>query len=151
MSVILTWRSTVRAQRTDDPRRRSSPVVVGSRAPQGRPHVVAALHRLVVQLRPVERGQAGRVGQGLNAGGLTYGYAPVPGELGKRQIVEEEAEIIRRIFDEYVSGRTPREILETDVKDIFSRLGLDRHLSTARKNGLMGMVQRIREIARRAA
>jgi cysteine desulfuration protein SufE len=49
------------------------------------------------------------------------------------------------------SGRTPREILETDVKDIFSRLGLDRHLSTARKNGLMGMVQRIREFARQAA
>jgi cysteine desulfuration protein SufE len=49
------------------------------------------------------------------------------------------------------SGRTPQEILATDAKDIFARLGLDRHLSTARKNGLGGMVTRIRELAARAA
>ena len=78
--------------------------------------VLVGLRGLVGQLyrednaHKIRRGQAGRVGQGLNAGGLTYGYAPVPGEPGKRQIVEEEAEIIRRIFDEYVSGRTPRDI-----------------------------------------
>ena len=29
---------------------------------------------------------------------------------GKRTIVEGEAEIVRRIFEEYVAGRTPREI-----------------------------------------
>ena len=34
----------------------------------------------------------------------------VAGEKGKRTIVEVEAEIVRRIFDEYVAGRTPREI-----------------------------------------
>ncbi|MFC6489614.1 recombinase family protein [Nitratireductor sp. GCM10026969] len=34
----------------------------------------------------IRRGQAGRVGQGLNAGGLTYGYAPVPGKPGRRQM-----------------------------------------------------------------
>ena len=49
------------------------------------------------------------------------------------------------------SGRTPQEILATDVEAIFTRLGLDRHLSTARKNGLRGMVQRIRDLARQAA
>ncbi|WP_341871220.1 recombinase family protein [Stappia indica] len=78
--------------------------------------VLVGLRGLVGQLyrednaHKIRRGQAGRVGQGLNAGGLTFGYAPVPGEPGKRQIVEEEAEIIRRIFEEYVSGRTPRDI-----------------------------------------
>ena len=45
------------------------------------------------------------------------------------------------------SGKTPGEILAIDVKDIFEQLGLNRHLSTARKNGLNGMVQRIRELA----
>jgi len=45
------------------------------------------------------------------------------------------------------SGRTPQEILDTDIRGIFSRLGLDRHLSTARKNGLLGMVNRVRSIA----
>ncbi|MBI1218501.1 MAG: recombinase family protein [Rhodobacteraceae bacterium] len=78
--------------------------------------VLVGLRGLVGQLyrednaHKIRRGQAGRVGQGLNAGGLTYGYAPVPGEPGKRQIVEDEAEAIRRIFEEYVAGRTPRDI-----------------------------------------
>lgn len=78
--------------------------------------VLVGLRGLVGQLyrednaHKVRRGQAGRVGQGLNAGGLTYGYAPVPGEKGKRTIVEAEADIVRRIFEEYVSGRTPRDI-----------------------------------------
>ena len=53
---------------------------------------------------------AGRVGQGLNAGGKAYGYAPALGEKGKRIIVEAEAKIVQRIFEEYVAGRTPREI-----------------------------------------
>jgi cysteine desulfuration protein SufE len=45
------------------------------------------------------------------------------------------------------SGLTPQEILDTDIVAIFKRLGLDRHLSTARKNGLAGMVNRVRTIA----
>jgi hypothetical protein len=58
----------------------------------------------------VKRGQAGRVREGKSGGGITYGYAPVPGKPGERVIVEAEAEIVRRIFREYVSGRTPRDI-----------------------------------------
>ena len=34
----------------------------------------------------------------------------MPGDKGKRVIVETEAEIVRRIFREYVDGRTPRDI-----------------------------------------
>lgn len=45
------------------------------------------------------------------------------------------------------SGQTPAKILETDVKGIFSQLGFDRYLSVARRNGLSGMVKRIRSIA----
>ena len=48
------------------------------------------------------------------------------------------------------SNRSPKEIVETDIRAIFSRLGLDRHLSTARKNGLAGMVKRVRGIATEA-
>jgi len=78
--------------------------------------VLVGLRGLVGQLyrednaHKVRRGLAGRVGQGLNAGGRAYGYVPVLGDKGKRVIVEAEAEIVRRIFDEYVAGRTPREI-----------------------------------------
>jgi site-specific DNA recombinase len=35
----------------------------------------------------VRRGMAGRVREGLSGGGLTYGYAPVQGEPGKRVII----------------------------------------------------------------
>ena len=49
------------------------------------------------------------------------------------------------------SGRSPIEILETDVTSIFEKLGLNRHLSSQRKNGLFGMVEKIRKIAEQAA
>jgi site-specific DNA recombinase len=58
----------------------------------------------------VRRGQAGRVRAGLAAGGLTYGYAPVPGKPGARVIDEAQADVVRRIFNEYILGRTPRAI-----------------------------------------
>lgn len=48
------------------------------------------------------------------------------------------------------NGKSPEEILSTDVQEIFRRLELDRHLSSQRRNGLFGMVTRIREIAARA-
>ena len=78
--------------------------------------VLVGLRGLVGQLyrednaHKVRRGLAGRVGQGLNAGGKAYGYAPAVGEKGKRIIVEAEAKIVQRIFEDYVAGRTPREI-----------------------------------------
>ncbi len=78
--------------------------------------VLVGLRGLVGQLyrednaHKIRRGMAGRIGQGLNAGGLAYGYAPTPGDKGKRRIVEGEAAIVRRIFGEYVAGRTPRDI-----------------------------------------
>jgi cysteine desulfuration protein SufE len=48
------------------------------------------------------------------------------------------------------SGRTAQQILETDAEAVFAKLGLERHLSSQRRNGLYGMVKRIREIARQA-
>lgn len=48
------------------------------------------------------------------------------------------------------NGKTPEEILKTDVEKIFRKLELDRHLSSQRRNGLFGMVNRLREIAVRA-
>ncbi|MCW5727208.1 recombinase family protein [Parvibaculum sp.] len=58
----------------------------------------------------IRRGMAGRVGDGLFAGGLTYGYRPVPGEKGRRTIVDAEAAIVRRVFAEFAGGRSPRDI-----------------------------------------
>ncbi len=47
------------------------------------------------------------------------------------------------------SGHTPRQIMGTDVTALFKRMKLDKHLSPSRRNGLFGMVQRIRDYAAR--
>ena len=58
----------------------------------------------------VRRGQRGSIERGKTAGGRCYGYAPVKGEPGMRVIVEAEAEIVRRIFKQYLAGSSPRAI-----------------------------------------
>ncbi len=58
----------------------------------------------------VRRGMAGVVRDGRNAGGKAYGYRPVLGRPGVLEIVEEEATVVRRIFEAVASGHTPREI-----------------------------------------
>lgn len=61
-------------------------------------------------------------------------------------IVNGLISILMMLFNE----KTPQEILETDVEGIFAKLGLDRHLSSQRRNGLFGMVGRLRQIASEA-
>jgi site-specific DNA recombinase len=56
------------------------------------------------------RGLRSRISEGLSAGGRAYGYAVVPGAKGQRVIVLAEAEIVRRIFAEFLAGKTPRAI-----------------------------------------
>jgi DNA invertase Pin-like site-specific DNA recombinase len=58
----------------------------------------------------IRRGLSGVIRDGRSAGGRAYGYRPVPGKPGELAIVEEEAEIVRRIFADFVTGRTPRDI-----------------------------------------
>lgn len=60
----------------------------------------------------VRRGLAGRVKQGLSGGGLCYGYQPDPSQKGRRVIVQLEAITIRRIFEEFIAGKSPRSIAE---------------------------------------
>jgi site-specific DNA recombinase len=50
------------------------------------------------------------VRSGRNAGGRAYGYRPVPGKPGQLTIDDAEAEIVRRIFREFIEGATPRAI-----------------------------------------
>lgn len=61
-------------------------------------------------------------------------------------IVNGLISVLMMLFNE----KSPQEILETDVEGIFAKLGLDRHLSSQRRNGLFGMVGRIRQIATEA-
>ncbi len=65
----------------------------------------------------IRRGQRGKVENGKSAGGLPYGYEVVKtfdssGELqrGDRQIAEDQAPIVRRIYEEYAAGKSPKAI-----------------------------------------
>ena len=62
------------------------------------------------------------------------------------QIVKRLVYILHLMF----SGKSISEIIAYDEKAIFSRLGLDRHLSPTRSTGLNAMVQQIKAQARSA-
>lgn len=56
------------------------------------------------------RGLAGVISAGRHAGGRAYGYRTVLGQNGVLEIYEPEAEIVRRIYREYLAGDAPRVI-----------------------------------------
>ena len=65
----------------------------------------------------IRRGQSGRIINGYSAGGLSYGYRVVKkvderGEpiRGLREVDEQQAELVRRIFREFASGLSSRAI-----------------------------------------
>ncbi|WP_292415327.1 recombinase family protein [Mesorhizobium sp.] len=77
------------------------------------------------------RGLRGRVEKGKAGGGLCYGYRVVKkldseGEpvRGDREIVPEEATIVRRIFREFAAGKSPKAIaVDLNNEDIPGPLG----------------------------
>jgi site-specific DNA recombinase len=63
------------------------------------------------------RGQLGRVEAGRIPGGLSYGYALVPAvdargrpDRGQRRIDDAQANVVRRIFAEFMRGKSPKAI-----------------------------------------
>src|SRR5262249_37558687 len=65
------------------------------------------IENLVLHTR---RGLEGVIRDGRHAGGRAFGYRAVPGRPGELEIVEEEAEVVRQIFADYIAGKTPRQI-----------------------------------------
>jgi site-specific DNA recombinase len=72
---------------------------------------------LVDLAQKTHRGLAGNIRVGKHAGGLAYGYRTTLGKPGHWVIEPAEAEIIRRIFAQYLSGMRPREIIEQLNRD----------------------------------
>jgi hypothetical protein len=90
------------------------------------------------------RGQVGRAKAGRIPGGRLYGYDVVKGgEHGLRTINEAEAEIVRRIFREYVAGVSPmRIVLALNAEGVASPSGKNWNVSTligspTRENGTL--------------
>lgn len=60
---------------------------------------------------------------------------------------DSDAHIVRgliAILLAIYSGRTAKQVLDTDARAIFAELGLSDHLTAQRSNGLNSMVERIR-------
>lgn len=55
--------------------------------------------------------------------------------------------MLKAVYD----GKSRAEILAADIDGVFTKLGLDKHLSPNRRNGFQAMVQRIRSWAEEGA
>ncbi|MAU41421.1 MAG: cysteine desulfuration protein SufE [Kordiimonas sp.] len=63
---------------------------------------------------------------------------------------ESDAHIVRGLVSLLLmiySDKTPDEIISTDAKAILNQLGLEKHLSPMRTNGLFSMMEKIKSIA----
>ena len=62
-------------------------------------------------------------------------------------LADSDADLVRgliAILQKVFAGQKAADISAFDVESFFRRLGLDQHLTTGRRNGLAGMVQRIK-------
>jgi site-specific DNA recombinase len=65
----------------------------------------------------VKRGHDGIARQGLIPGRAAYGYDLVEHQPGVKAINRDQAKIVTRIFKEYVSGKSPRQIAADLMRD----------------------------------
>jgi cysteine desulfurase/selenocysteine lyase len=63
---------------------------------------------------------------------------------------DSDAHIVRgliAVLQKLFSGQKSKEILAFDVQEFFQRIGLEQFISAQRRNGLQGMIKRVRELA----
>ena len=69
-------------------------------------------------------------------------------------LADSNADIVRgliAILQHVLAGQSSQQILGFDIEGFFKKLGLDQHLSMGRRNGLAGMVSRLRAHANQFA
>jgi cysteine desulfuration protein SufE len=79
---------------------------------------------------------------------LIHHYDEASGKL--YLLIDSDAIIVRglaAIILVALNGKAPRELLATDIDELFEQLDLFRHISPTRGNGLRAMVGKIRDIA----
>lgn len=79
----------------------------------------------------VRRGHDNAVTNGRIPGSYAYGYRPTLGAPGERVIDKNEAKIVLRIFTEYASGRSTREIAADLTREGVPSPGATRHKNKA--------------------
>ena len=88
----------------------------------------------------------------MSQGWLTHQVRPGP-PLTLEFQGDSDAHIVKGLIAlllKLCSGRTPQQILDTDIGSIFTRLGLESHITMNRRNGFYSMVERIRQMAAQA-
>jgi len=89
----------------------------------------------------VRRNFAGKIENGKIPGSVAYGYRRVPGQPGVQVIEPEQAKIVRRVYREYVDGKTPRQIVERlNAEGVPAPRGKDWNLYTILSGGSKGML-----------
>ncbi|HEX4795782.1 MAG TPA: SufE family protein [Humisphaera sp.] len=61
-------------------------------------------------------------------------------------VADANAEIVRgliALLERVYSGQRAKDVLQFDIEAFFRRIGLDQFITTQRRNGLAGMIQRI--------
>ncbi|WP_417567627.1 SufE family protein [Marinobacter sp.] len=79
---------------------------------------------------------------------LIHHYHEASGRL--YLLIDSDAMIVRglaAIILVALNGKAPRDLLATDIDELFEKLDLFRHISPTRGNGLRAMVGKIRDIA----
>jgi cysteine desulfurase/selenocysteine lyase len=69
-------------------------------------------------------------------------------------VADSDAHIVRgliAILEKLYSGQKATDILTFDIEGFFRRMGLDQFISSQRRNGLAGMVKKIRSLANEVA
>ena len=65
-------------------------------------------------------------------------------------MADADAEIVRgliAILERLYSGQKAAEVAAFDIEGFFGRIGLEQFITSQRRNGLAGMVAKIRELA----
>lgn len=66
-------------------------------------------------------------------------------------VADADAQIVRGLIamlERLYSGQKARDVADFDVEEFFGRIGLEQFITSQRRNGLAGMVAKIREAAR---
>ena len=100
-----------------------------------------------------EKTEASKVRGCMSQVWLTHKVRPGP-PLKLEFQGDSDAHIVKgliAVLFKLCSGRTPQEILDTDIGSAFGRLGLENHITMNRRNGFYSMVERIKNMATAAA
>ena len=68
-------------------------------------------------------------------------------------VADSDAHIVRgliALLEKLFSGQRPREVLAFDIESFMRRIHLEQFISSQRRNGLAGMIKRVRELAAQA-